>query len=573
MNTAKLKQAVRYKDIPLLWCILIGILFVGLKLLLTRSQQVFLWPDESGLDDELFYKLATNIANGEWLGEYSWLTLSKHSFYALWVAVLHTLGIPVLLGGHILWAISGFCTAWAFYPMLKRRWISLILFLLLLYLPSSTANPAPFGYITRIYRDNIFPALCMLVIAGMVGFALRRKLKLRHTVGWLVLAGIALAACYLSREDGWWMLIFAVSAALITILIYLLKTKKFSFKIVFASLLPFLIMALGIAGWCSMNFLHYERFIVSDFSSGEFVDAYSAILRVKPETWEIGDGVSPDVLAQLYEHSNTFAELKPFLSQPRNIERYGNYNAGAFYWALREAAFEAGYYDSPQKAQQYFEKLAAEITKLIEQGTLVASPPRKSLSPAIREEHVVPVLQEAIHSLYFCATFQQCEPSSLRSIGAYEEKIAIREDFLHEKALMASVENSDLPYHSPIQKMIFLLFRVVRGIYAVAVPLMLLTAFGYQWLQLVQLIKAKQPLSLSGNSWLSWLIRLGLLFTFVLRIFMISFVTVASFTIGTYIMYLSTVHPILLLFSFTGCVELAHSVLLGKKVPYKKLPL
>ena len=35
----------------------------------------------------------------------------------------------------------------------------------------------------------------------------------------------------------------------------------------------------------------------------------------------------------------------------------------------------------------------------------------------------------------------------------------------------------------------------------------------------------------------------------LLRCFMIAFMEVASFNIGTYAMYLSTVHPLLLLFS------------------------
>ena len=40
-----------------------------------------------------------------------------------------------------------------------------------------------------------------------------------------------------------------------------------------------------------------------------------------------------------------------------------------------------------------------------------------------------------------------------------------------------------------------------------------------------------------------------------LRIGMIAFVEVASFNIGTYVMYLATVHPLLILFSGVACLH------------------
>ena len=48
------------------------------------------------------------------------------------------------------------------------------------------------------------------------------------------------------------------------------------------------------------------------------------------------------------------------------------------------------------------------------------------------------------------------------------------------------------------------------------------------------------------------IVLLGLVGMALLRCAMIAFVEVASFNIGTYVMYLSTVHPLLLLYSVTG---------------------
>ena len=48
------------------------------------------------------------------------------------------------------------------------------------------------------------------------------------------------------------------------------------------------------------------------------------------------------------------------------------------------------------------------------------------------------------------------------------------------------------------------------------------------------------------------IIMLGFVGMALLRCAMIAFVEVASFGIGTYVMYLSTVHPLLILYGFTG---------------------
>jgi len=55
---------------------------------------------------------------------------------------------------------------------------------------------------------------------------------------------------------------------------------------------------------------------------------------------------------------------------------------------------------------------------------------------------------------------------------------------------------------------------------------------------------------------LVWLVGLGLLGCIVLRAFMVAFVTVSSFDIGTYVMYLASIHPLMLLYAFMGTLGL-----------------
>lgn len=557
---------VKDKDLRLLWLVLAGALLVCVKLVLCSAQRMYVEPEGAVLDDMLAYNTAVNIANGEWLGPYNYLTLSKHSFFSLWLAVLHWLGVPYLAGGQLLWAAGSAAAAWAVAPALKKRWLSLALFAALLFSPSSTANPEPFGFVLRVYRDNIFPALCVLCIAGMVGYALRYGEKLRRSVGWLALAGLALGACWLTREDGWWLLPFVVAAAVITFIFILRGDRQARARRCAALLLPFVLLGACTAAWSGMNYRYYGRFILSDFSSGEFADAYGAMTRIKHENWDPQVAVPYDVRQQLYEHVPAFAELRPILEEDdefrgQYVAEGGDYDSGGFYWALREAAAMRGYYDTPQKAQEYFAGLARDINALCDEGVLAAGPARSSVSPPIRGEYVGPVVGEGFTSLWYCATFQDCDARSMFSPhsndpGMYEALVRPMEEFLHDTAQTMTVENSDAPYFTPRENQYYMVLDVIRYLYMALLPLGLLAALAWQVLAGVQLVKRLKKRERDPAATLLWLVQLGLLGCFMLRAFMVAFVSVSSFRIGTYVMYLASIHPLMLLYAFIGVVSL-----------------
>lgn len=53
---------------------------------------------------------------GNWLGEYNYLTLSKHPLFALWLAALQKLGLPYLIAGQLLWTAAALAMAAALAP-------------------------------------------------------------------------------------------------------------------------------------------------------------------------------------------------------------------------------------------------------------------------------------------------------------------------------------------------------------------------------------------------------------------------------------------------------------------------
>ena len=164
------------------WC---GVaVLVLLRCGLTSFQQAYTWVGGAPLDDELMFRAAQAITAGEWLGAYDYLTLSKAMFFPVWLALLHVLHLPYLVSGAALWCAASLLAAFAFAPLWRNaepgcgRVLTLGLFGALAFLPSSWA-----AYTLRVYRDNIFPALCLVFFAGMAGMALRAVfyLSLIHT--------------------------------------------------------------------------------------------------------------------------------------------------------------------------------------------------------------------------------------------------------------------------------------------------------------------------------------------------------------------------------------------------------
>lgn len=83
---SKLKKLLPKRDLRARWLWVLALALTAVKLGLCSFQLIVASPDLSPIDDTLMFNLAKSISAGNWLGEYDWLTLGKHSFYALWLA-------------------------------------------------------------------------------------------------------------------------------------------------------------------------------------------------------------------------------------------------------------------------------------------------------------------------------------------------------------------------------------------------------------------------------------------------------------------------------------------------------
>ena len=536
-------------------------LVVLVKLLMTRFQTVYVWVGGAPLDDELMFRAAQSITAGQWLGAYDWLTLSKHMFFAVWLAVCNLLHLPYLAAGQLLTCGAALACAFAFAPVLRQWKSRFALFALLAFSPAATAS-----FTLRVYRDNIFPGLCMLFFAGLCGYALRCRRPVKQGIGWLVLSGVGLGLAWLTREDGVWLLPFAAAGTLILILTALRDKGSLAKKLGRCALLavPYGLLAAAILVYSAVNYACYGVFAVSDFSTGSFAAAVGAMSRVKAEEWKPLCSVPTDVRMKLYDAVPQLKQLEYWLEEDEDLQNsfrnpeLDDYQSGSFYWALRKAAWNEGVYDSPQKAEEYWQQVADAINALCDSGQLESNgPKRSSTTPPIRMEYVPDVLAEGVRSLLHTLTFRDCAPyyADQRSLVLPEDE-AVYEAYLGQQVNSAARAGSDLPYYSPLQKLVFAGMEAIRLVYAVGLPVLFAAAVVLQIRQGFRLLQLRKQKAIQPGQALLWVLLLGLVAMALLRCFMIAFVEVASFNIGTSTMYLSTVHPLLLLYSGAGILTL-----------------
>ena len=486
---------------PVLFWVLVVVLIAG-RLVLASCQDVYVWIDGAPLDDELMFRAAQSITAGNWLGAYDYLTLSKQMFFAVWLAFLHLLGVPYLMGGQLLMCGAALAAAFALAPVLPRRWMRLAVFGLLAYSPAAAAS-----FTLRVYRDNIFPALCLYAFAGFIGAALR-------------LPGLA--------RRGGRVAVLAVPFALTAVCVNLI---------------------------CLLNWQHYGLWATSDFSTGAFAEAFGAMTRVTHEDWDPLVAVPADVREKLCDQVPELAQLEYWLEEDEKFRDAwigrpdGDYQTGGFYWALRRAAQYEGWYETPETAAEHWQAVADRINELCDSGQLPCDLPRRSSTTApIRAEYVAPVLAEGLHSFWYAATFQDCAPyyADQRSLGQPED-LAVYHEYLGCTTNDAAQAGTDLPYYHPLRMLVYKAFEALRLLYAVALPLALAAALARQLYLGWGMLRSR-----SADGLLLWLALAGVLAMALLRCFMIAFVEVSSFNIGTYVMYLSTVHPLLLLYAAGG---------------------
>lgn len=531
---------------------------IALKLIAVGCQMIHIYPDNAPIDDELMFYAAKSIGEGSWLGAYNWLTLSKHLFFSVWLWLLHTLHIPYLIGGQLLWLAGCAAAVKALRPVAGKRISRLLIFLVLWWSPYSTAQ-----FTTRVYRDNIFSSLCLIFFAGVIGWCLRRADRKKNgRIGWGVLAGVGLGLAWLTREDAAWLLPFGLCAAALDLLFAFVRKGKLKEKLkAFAAPLVAAVVCLACIGaYCGMNYQYYGEFVISDFSSEPFSSAMVAIKRADTDTPHVGILVCRETREKLCAVSPLFAQLEETMDTDAYYNSYGNmetreFGSGGYFWALRKAAYECGLAVTPSGARTFYTSLAAEINAACDSGAIECGA-SGGLSfgatiPTYDVSFLAPTLRELGSSLRTLLFFEQT--TSLAELSyATPEQAQVWSDYTYTLTSHTAKSGTAEVYYYPHQLAAEAGFTLVRWIFRILIWPALF--FGFRELvrggkKLFRTLREKRPLAADA---LLPVLLLGLLLSVLLRAAMISYIEYTSFRIGTYLLYLAPAGAVLLLFAAVG---------------------
>ena len=497
------------------------------KMALCALQLAQATPAFSPIDDTLMFEMARSIREGNWLGEYGYLTLGKHSFFALWLAFLNVLHVNFLVGGQLLYAAACLVLLAAVKPLFCTNAARGLVFLAVLWLPASWAQ-----FTLRVYRDNIYPALVLLALGGLVGAFCRFAQPAKKAVPYYVVAGAALAAAWLCHEDNALLLPFVgCAAAVYLVFLFTSKTAGQKRAKLALLLLPLALWAGGITAWKAMNYRYYGRFIVSDFSQGEFADAMGALTRVAPGAQQRYIPIPYQTRQMLYEISPTLASIQDEIENGDMYSRYGyadkpEFIANGIHWMLREAAANAGVYATPETARAFWQAVADEVNAACDAGEVPAGRKHSGVFSPVKAEYILPSLEkfgdEAAELLLFRQTSPRAELSRMPAWQAGQWQ-----GFLHAPFSTAAVAGTAQPYFGGVRAAAYTLLDAVTWCMRVLVWPML--ALAVLWLcryvpRCVRGVRQKAPPADMAGC----VLMLGLFLTGLLRLAALAYLFAVS---------------------------------------------
>ena len=501
---------------------------VAVKLILCSQQLFEAVPLASTIDDGLMMRLATSIREGNWLGEYDYLTLGKHSFFALWLAFLNVLHVNFLVGGQLLYAAACLVLLAAVKPLFRTNAARGLVFLAVLWLPASWAQ-----FTLRVYRDNIYPALVLLALGGLVGAFCRFAQPAKKAVPYYVVAGAALAAAWLCHEDNALLLPFVgCAAAVYLVFLFTSKTAGQKRAKLALLLLPLALWAGGITAWKAMNYRYYGRFIVSDFSQGEFADAMGALTRVAPGAQQRYIPIPYQTRQMLYEISPTLASIQDEIENGDMYSRYGyadkpEFIANGIHWMLREAAANAGVYATPETARAFWQAVADEVNAACDAGEVPAGRKHSGVFSPVKAEYILPSLEKFGDEAAELLLFRQTSPRANLSVITPETN-AVWEEFLHcRSSWMAEYGSTTDAYFTPTQNLAYKILDAATWCMRVLVWPML--ALAVLWLcryvpRCVRGVRQKAPPADMAGC----VLMLGLFLTGLLRLVALAYLFAVS---------------------------------------------
>lgn len=443
--------------------VLIGLLSVSIRILIPPNIN-FNTPH----DDLLGIQIAKSLLNGDWLGPWDNRTLSKPPMYSIFLAICKLLHLDAVLFTHLIYLATSLffsLTLSQFDTLSSQIWNRRIVFLLLAF------NPAIFaGQFSRIYRTSLYTVLALLFVTltfrlfteiyKITKFKYQEKGQYRLYILCLLL-GFTYSLMVLTRVEAYWILIFPAISTIFLLLSFIRKqygNKKVVKRVVshfsLAGLIFFSAWQIPISIVGTMNNSYYGVNAIENLYTGNFA-------RTMKLWASVDEGRSPNKSISIskyqrlavYRLSPTAKNLSPFLETPPNTG-WKSQNCQAtgvcdesgiwFIYELRDAAIQANPITSEKNFQDYFQKLADEISDLCYSRKLRCSNP--ALSPGMQPLELIPKLQIldiSARAFMSLLNLDQVSDTSRRNIGEDPNQVMLWKSVISFKPIQTLAGSGD----------------------------------------------------------------------------------------------------------------------------------
>lgn len=379
--TSKPESAPRRRRLA---CALVAVLVTAVSVYLRMRTPVLIGNYET--DSVLFVRLANSIVGGHWLGSFNTLTLFKGPMYPVFIALCHNLGVPLKLAEHATYLAAGLALAGCIWLVTGRLVASTIAYVVI------ALDPASFGVVNAILmRDGWYSSLSLLLVCTifLACFTAVNGGPRWVPLPFAVIAGLVMAAFWMCREEGPWIvpsaLVIFVSSGLSGVLRWRRAARENNEP---SSPLRHSLSVPGIATFVAVAVLFgisfaapikaievrnqhvYGAPLVTDMAQGTIPQAYAEWERVKAETRPKYVPISTAQRMAVYQVSPAARELEPYLENMHNVWAqiscggslaHCDYTGAFTIWAIRAAAQTEGHFSTEADAQRFFGQLAQQI--------------------------------------------------------------------------------------------------------------------------------------------------------------------------------------------------------------------
>lgn len=432
-------------------------------------------------DDMLMVRQAFKLAHLKWRGAYFQSTLVKGVSFPFFLAVSYVTGIKMTVLFVLFWAASCIVFLWAVEPSCaKKRWILVIVYILLLY------HPALFNFWVgmRVYRNALTASQVLMIFGGLFGAFLRRKQGTKTMLRWMLYGSVGLVFFWYTREDSFWILPFMIvfTAVMAGLVLFEKMSVRRKAAQILVILLPFLCNGIAHGVQSGINAFAYGVPIVNEMSEGSFPKAMKLMYSIQYGEQPRNVSMTREKIRFLYECSPSLKAIEPYMEDlldgwsvvdrvPDDLE----VEDGWFFWCFRDSAAIPHYHDTLSHAQEYYEAVYQELQAAVDSGQAVCGMQMPSaLMPPLHEgylEELFPTIGQAMYRVFL---LDQADTGLIKngeladeSLLSTEEDNALIERVTHNKLLSTSLRT---PEEIAAYMKLFAVLDGIAGWYKAAAP-------------------------------------------------------------------------------------------------------